>query len=237
MQPAASMTKTYTIIPEPALSKAENKPCFSISVRRQQASAPQRLLDENPATNQIHDGEVSTYLCALKAGDTLPVVNIVKPQKAFKAPYEPQRDVVFIAQGNAHERSLSYLHEKQANKATLKQQFILVSGFKTEADIPKNDAFKPLAKDGTLTRIYYALSRDKKAPHAQGHEHFCTGKRATEILDDIDLNALNSPVFYVAGGNAFCAAIESQLQSKLGAKADIRISGSKTRIQKPSTPL
>jgi sulfite reductase alpha subunit-like flavoprotein len=237
LQPAASMTKTYTIIPEPALSKAENKPCFSISVRRQQASAPQRLLDENPATNQIHDGEVSTYLCALKAGDTLPVVNIVKPQKAFKAPYEPQRDVVFIAQGNAHERSLSYLHEKQANKATLKQQFILVSGFKTEADIPKNDAFKPLAKDGTLTRIYYALSRDKKAPRAQGHEHFCTGKRATEILDDIDLNALNSPVFYVAGGNAFCAAIESQLQSKLGAKADIRISGSKTRIQKPSTPL
>jgi hypothetical protein len=112
----------------------------------------------------------------------------------------------------------------------------LVSGFKNETDIPHNDAFKQLAKSGTLTRIYYALSRDKNAPRIQGHEHFCTGQRATDIIDGIDLGALTRPVFYVAGSDGFCAAIEAQLTNKLGAKADIRISDSKTRIQKPSTP-
>jgi ferredoxin-NADP reductase len=236
LQNAGSMTKTYTIIPEPALSKAENKPCFSISVRKQQASSPQRLFGEASGASKIHNGAVSSYLCALKKGDTLPVVNIVKPQKSFQAAYEAQRDVVFIAQGNAHERALSYLHEKQADKTPLKQSFILVSGFKNETDIPHNDAFKQLAKSGTLTRIYYALSRDKNAPRIQGHEHFCTGQRATDIIDGIDLGALTRPVFYVAGSDGFCAAIEAQLTNKLGAKADIRISDSKTRIQKPSTP-
>lgn len=235
-QPAGSMTKTYTIIPEAELSKTENKPCFSISVKLQKASSPQRLFGEAAHTAQTHYGAVSSHLCALKAGDILPVVNIVKPQKSFKAPYEPQRDVVFIAQGNAHERALSYLHEKQADKSPLKQSFILVSGFKTETDIPQNNDFKNLAKDKTLTRIYYALSRDHSPPRRQGHEHFCTGKRATDILNDIDLKKLHSPVFYIAGSNDFCAAVQTQLTDTLGTQIDIRISNSKTRIQKPSTP-
>jgi ferredoxin-NADP reductase len=235
-QPAGSMTKTYTIIPEAELSKAEGKPCFSISVKLQKASSPQRLFGETANTAQTHQGAVSSYLCALKAGDALPVVDIVKPQKAYKAPYEAQRDVMFITQGNAHERALSYLHEKQASKSPLKQSFILVSGFKEETDIPKNKAFKQLAQDGTLTRIYYALSRDKKAPRIHGHEHYCTGKRATDIVNDIDLDNLNSPVFYIAGSNDFCAAVETQLKNKLGERIDVRISNSKTRIQKPSSP-
>ena len=159
---------------------------------------------------------------------------MVKPQKGFKGTYEAARDVVFVAQGNAHERSLSYLHEKQADTAALKQQFILVSGFKQESDIPKNDAFSALAQNGTLSRVYYALSRDKNAPRQNAHEHYCTGKRVTDVLTDIDLTTLQSPIFYVAGSNEFCASVKTEIEDTLGAHADVRVSNSKTRIQKPS---
>ncbi|MEC7702480.1 MAG: hypothetical protein VYC19_06975 [Pseudomonadota bacterium] len=234
LQPEVSMTKTYTILPEPDLSKAENKPCFSISVRLQKAESPQRLFGEPAGSSRLHEGAVSRHLCALKAGDTLPAVNLVKPQKGFKGTYEAARDVVFVAQGNAHERSLSYLHEKQADTAALKQQFILVSGFKQESDIPKNDAFSALAQNGTLSRVYYALSRDKNAPRQNAHEHYCTGKRVTDVLTDIDLTTLQSPIFYVAGSNEFCASVKTEIEDTLGAHADVRVSNSKTRIQKPS---
>ncbi len=234
LQPEISMTKTYTILPEPDLSAAEQKPCFSVSVRLQKAESPQRLFGEAPNTSRVHEGAASRFLCTLKAGDTLPVVNLVKPQKGYKGTYDAARDVVFVAQGNAHERSLSYLYEKQADANALKQQFILVSGFKREQDIPKNTAFNALAQNGTLSRIYYALSRDKSAPRQDAHEHYCTGKRVTDILNDINLNSLQSPVFYVAGSNEFCASVKTQIEQTLGTSVDIRVSNSKTRIQRPS---
>lgn len=237
LQPSASMTKTYTILPEQELSKAQNKPCFSISVKAQRAKCIQNMLGESPAVERTHEGVVSSFLSKLQANDTLTIVDMVKPQKGYKAAYEANRDIVFIAQGNAHERSLSYLVEKQADKSQLKQKFILVSGFKTEGDIPQNGQFDALKQDGTLTEIYYALSRDKSASRSHGQEHYCTGKRATDILNDIDLKALNTPIFYVAGSTPFCNAVQDVITDTLGQNVDIRTSNSKARISKPAIAL
>lgn len=235
-QPKGPMTRTYTIIPEIEQSKIHDRPCFSISVKAQKSKALQRLFGEAPQSYQVHEGIVSDFLCSLNAGDILSFNKKIKKQKAYKAPYEPKRDVVFVAQGNAYERSLSYLYEKQAALTSLKEKFIIVSAFKRQQDIPLNDTFDHLAKDGTLTKSYHALSRDKGIDNNQGHNHYRYGQRVHDVLQDIDLKKLNNPVFYIAGSTDFCNAVEQTIATELGENADIRISNSPNRIRPPSIP-
>jgi NAD(P)H-flavin reductase len=235
VQPQGAMNRTFTILPAAESSIKYNRPCFAISVRLQKSKAPQRLLGENPIVIRDHGGVNSTQLCALKAGDKLVINNRIKGSKASAHPYDPARDIVYITQGNAYERCLSYLYEKQQHPAKDKASFTLIAGFKYSADIPVNGDFEKLMNDGSLTAIHHALSREETPPaSAQPSTYYHAKKHVGGALATLDISAMNNPVFFIAGSNAFCDAVSKNIQDIAGENADIRKSGSAERLRRPA---
>ena len=102
---------------------------------------------------------VCSVLCAerVNEGDTLPV--FVQPNKHFHLPESPETDIIMVGPGTGIAPFRSFIEERAVTKAT--GQTWLFFGDQHEAsDFLYHDEFEQYQKDGVLTKLSTAWSRD-----------------------------------------------------------------------------
>jgi sulfite reductase (NADPH) flavoprotein alpha-component len=102
---------------------------------------------------------VCSVLCAERVheGDTLPV--FVQPNKHFHLPESPETDIIMVGPGTGIAPFRAFIEERAVTKAT--GQTWLFFGDQHEAcDFLYHDEFEQYQKDGVLTKLSTAWSRD-----------------------------------------------------------------------------
>ena len=102
---------------------------------------------------------VCSVLCAerVNEGDTLPV--FVQPNKHFHLPESPETNIIMVGPGTGIAPFRSFIEERAVTKAT--GQTWLFFGDQHEAsDFLYHDEFEQYQKDGVLTKLSTAWSRD-----------------------------------------------------------------------------
>jgi sulfite reductase (NADPH) flavoprotein alpha-component len=134
---------------------------------------------------------VCSVLCAERVheGDTLPV--FVQPNKHFHLPESPETDIIMVGPGTGIAPFRSFIEERGATKATGRTW--LFFGDQHEAcDFLYHDEFEQYQKDGVLTKLSTAWSRDTEKKVYVQHKILENSKELFEWLE-------KGAIFYICG--------------------------------------
>ncbi len=242
-QEEGPVNRTYSVIPEPELSKQKNTICFSISVKKHSAKVQQNMFNENQEA--MHYGINSFQLISLRPGDFLTINKTLKPSKALtpkttnKSTYK-NSDVIFISQGNALERCITLLYDKKSTS----EKFTIFAGFRSYKHITGRAHIRTFLKSGHITQIHFALSRDsypQKKLNTEQTETYHDFKRIDSLLAEYNFSSLRKKtVFYITGSEEFCETIKEALRKNKtieNSYVEIRVATSPTRLKTPRIAL
>lgn len=108
---------------------------------------------------RLRKGVCSTFLCeGMEEGETVGV--FMQPTKHFKLPEDPEKDIIMVGPGTGIAPFRAFLEERQVSKAP-GRSWLFFGNPHEETDYFYEDEFDAMKKDGSLTRIDVAWSRDQ----------------------------------------------------------------------------
>lgn len=111
------------------------------------------------ANGRQHGGVCSTYLAErLSQGDTAGI--FISPNKAFRPPSDPQAPMIMVGPGTGIAPFRGFLHHRRSEGAP-GRNWLFFGDQHQESDFIYADELAALSKDGTLTRLDLAFSRDQ----------------------------------------------------------------------------
>lgn len=133
------------------------------------ASSPNKHLNEVHLTvakvtyeskGRLRKGVASNFLCEGMTGDQ-EVRVFMQPTKHFKLPTDLSKDVIMVGPGTGIAPFRAFLEERQVSKAS-GRNWLFFGNPHESTDYFYKEEFDEMAKDGVLTRIDCAWSRDQK---------------------------------------------------------------------------
>ncbi|WML45883.1 sulfite reductase subunit alpha [Neobacillus sp. PS3-40] len=134
---------------------------------------------------------VCSVLCAerLPEGDTLPV--FIQQNKHFSLPESQDKDIIMVGPGTGIAPFRSFIQERAVNKGTGKS-WLFFGDQHAASDFLYQDEFEKYQKDGVLTKIDTAFSRDTEQKVYVQHKILENSKELFEWLE-------NGAYFYICG--------------------------------------
>ncbi|MDA8908848.1 sulfite reductase subunit alpha, partial [bacterium] len=133
------------------------------------ASSPKKHPDEVHLTvakvvyesrGRVRKGVASNFLCEwMEEGQEVRV--FMQPTKHFKLPTDLSKDVIMVGPGTGIAPFRAFLEERQVTKAT-GRNWLFFGNPHESTDFFYKEEFDEMAKEGVLTRIDCAWSRDQK---------------------------------------------------------------------------
>ncbi|MGU3494969.1 sulfite reductase subunit alpha [Xanthobacteraceae bacterium A53D] len=153
---------------------------------------------------RAHGGVCSTYLAdRLAEGDTTGV--FISPNKAFRSPSDPATPMIMVGPGTGIAPFRGFLHHRRAQGAT-GRNWLFFGDQHQESDFIYADELGALSKDGLLTRLDLAFSRDQA-------EKIYVQTRMRENGRDLYAWLQDGGHFYVCGdANRMAKDVETALQ-------------------------
>ncbi|MEH7097338.1 sulfite reductase subunit alpha [Neobacillus vireti] len=131
----------------------------------------------------------------IQEGDTLPV--FVQPNKHFHLPETQEKDIIMVGPGTGIAPFRSFIEERAVNKATGKS-WLFFGDQHAASDFLYQDELEKYQKDGVLTKLETAFSRDSAEKVYVQHKMLENSKELFEWLE-------NGAYFYVCGDKQFMA--------------------------------
>ncbi|MCI1696330.1 sulfite reductase subunit alpha [Aneurinibacillus aneurinilyticus] len=140
---------------------------------------------------------VCSVLCAerLQEGDTLPV--FIQPNKHFNLPESQDKDIIMVGPGTGIAPFRSFIQERAVNEATGKS-WLFFGDQHAASDFLYQNELEKYQKDGVLTRLETAFSRDTEQKVYVQHKMLENSKELFEWLE-------NGAYFYVCGDKQYMA--------------------------------
>lgn len=131
----------------------------------------------------------------VQVGDTIPV--FVQANKHFNMPESLDTDIIMVGPGTGIAPFRSFIQERSVNNAA-GRSWLLFGDQHAASDFLYQDEFEQYQKDGVLTKIDAAFSRDTDHKVYVQHKMIENGKELFEWLQ-------NGASFYVCGDKQFMA--------------------------------
>ncbi len=131
----------------------------------------------------------------LQEGDTLPV--FIQPNKHFHLPESGDKDIIMVGPGTGIAPFRSFIQERAVTKAT-GRSWLFFGDQHAASDFLYQDEFEQYQKDGVLTRLETAFSRDTEQKVYVQHRMLENSKELFEWLE-------NGAYFYVCGDKQYMA--------------------------------
>ena len=131
----------------------------------------------------------------LKEGDTLPV--FIQPNKHFHLPASQDTDIIMVGPGTGIAPFRSFIQERSVTKAT-GRAWLFFGDQHAASDFLYQNELEQYQKDGVLTRIETAFSRDMAQKVYVQHKMLENSKELFEWLE-------NGASFYVCGDKQYMA--------------------------------
>lgn len=125
----------------------------------------------------------------LQEGDTLSV--FIQPNKHFHLPESQDKDIIMVGPGTGIAPFRSFIEERAVNKAT-GRSWLFFGDQHSATDFLYQDELEKYQKDGVLTKVEVAFSRDTEQKAYVQHKMLDNSKELFEWLD-------NGAYFYVCG--------------------------------------
>ena len=125
----------------------------------------------------------------LQEGDTLPV--FIQPNKHFHLPESQDTDIIMVGPGTGIAPFRSFIEERAVTKAT-GRTWLFFGDQHAASDFLYQDELEQYQKDGVLTRLETAFSRDTAQKVYVQHKMLENSKELFEWLE-------NGAYFYVCG--------------------------------------
>ncbi|MFD0693460.1 sulfite reductase subunit alpha [Paenibacillus sp. GCM10027628] len=125
----------------------------------------------------------------LEEGDTLPV--FIQPNKHFHLPESQDKDIIMVGPGTGIAPFRSFIEERAVNEAT-GRSWLFFGDQRSATDFLYQDELEKYQKDGVLTKVEVAFSRDTEQKVYVQHKMLENSKQLFEWLD-------NGAYFYVCG--------------------------------------
>ncbi|WP_134699292.1 sulfite reductase subunit alpha [Ammoniphilus sp. YIM 78166] len=140
---------------------------------------------------------VCSVLCAerLQEGDTLPV--FIQPNKHFHLPESTEKDIIMVGPGTGIAPFRSFIQERAVTKAE-GRTWLFFGDQKSATDFLYQDELEQYQKDGVLTRIDTAFSRDTEKKVYVQHKMLENSKELFAWLE-------KGAYFYVCGDKQYMA--------------------------------
>jgi sulfite reductase (NADPH) flavoprotein alpha-component len=131
----------------------------------------------------------------LQEGDTLPV--FIQPNKHFYLPDSGDKDIIMVGPGTGIAPFRSFLQERAVTEAT-GRSWLFFGDQHAASDFLYQDELEQYQKDGVLTRLETAFSRDTEQKVYVQHRMLENSKELFEWLE-------NGAYFYVCGDKQYMA--------------------------------
>jgi sulfite reductase (NADPH) flavoprotein alpha-component len=131
----------------------------------------------------------------IQEGEALSV--FVQPNKHFHLPDSQEKDIIMVGPGTGIAPFRSFIEERAVNKATGKS-WLFFGDQHAASDFLYQDELEKYQKDGVLTRLETAFSRDSAQKVYVQHKMLENSKELFEWLE-------NGPYFYVCGDKQYMA--------------------------------
>jgi sulfite reductase (NADPH) flavoprotein alpha-component len=140
---------------------------------------------------------VCSVLCAERVteGDTLPV--FVQPNKHFKLPETSDIDIIMVGPGTGIAPFRSFIQERAVNEAS-GRSWLFFGDQHSATDFLYQDELENYQKDGVLTKLNTAFSRDTAQKEYVQHKMLESSKELFEWLE-------KGAYFYVCGDKQYMA--------------------------------
>ncbi|WP_248923873.1 sulfite reductase subunit alpha [Paenibacillus hamazuiensis] len=140
---------------------------------------------------------VCSVLCAerLHEGDTIPV--FIQQNKHFNLPESPDKDIIMVGPGTGIAPFRSFIEERAVQKAPGKA-WLFFGDQHSATDFLYRDELEKYQKDGVLTRLDAAFSRDSAEKVYVQHKMLENSKELFAWLE-------NGAYFYVCGDKQYMA--------------------------------
>jgi sulfite reductase (NADPH) flavoprotein alpha-component len=140
---------------------------------------------------------VCSVLCAERVmeGDTLPV--FVQPNKHFNLPETSDIDIIMVGPGTGIAPFRSFIQERAVNEAT-GRSWLFFGDQHSATDFLYQDELEKYQKDGMLTKLSTAFSRDTPQKEYVQHKMLENSKEMFEWLE-------KGAYFYVCGDKQYMA--------------------------------
>ncbi|RNB81229.1 sulfite reductase subunit alpha [Brevibacillus fluminis] len=140
---------------------------------------------------------VCSILCAerLDVGETLPI--FIQPNKHFNLPESQDKDIIMVGPGTGIAPFRSFIQERAASKAA-GRSWLFFGDQHSATDFLYEDEFEQYQKDGGLSRVTTAFSRDTAEKVYVQHKMLENSKELFEWLE-------NGAYFYVCGDKQYMA--------------------------------
>ncbi|MET3289713.1 UNVERIFIED_CONTAM: sulfite reductase (NADPH) flavoprotein alpha-component [Brevibacillus sp. OAP136] len=140
---------------------------------------------------------VCSILCAerLEEGETLPI--FIQPNKHFNLPESHDKDIIMVGPGTGIAPFRSFIQERAASKAA-GRSWLFFGDQHSATDFLYEDEFEQYQKDGGLSRVTTAFSRDTAEKVYVQHKMLENSKELFEWLE-------NGAYFYVCGDKQYMA--------------------------------
>ncbi|MGG1674754.1 sulfite reductase subunit alpha [Neobacillus sp. NRS-1170] len=131
----------------------------------------------------------------VQEGDTLPV--FVQPNKHFHLPESQEKDIIMVGPGTGIAPFRSFIEERAVNKAA-GRSWLFFGDQHAASDFLYQDELEKYQKDGVLTRVDTAFSRDSEQKVYVQHKMLENSKELFAWLE-------NGAYFFVCGDKQYMA--------------------------------
>jgi sulfite reductase (NADPH) flavoprotein alpha-component len=140
---------------------------------------------------------VCSVQCAerLPEGDTLPV--FIQQNKHFNLPESPEKDIIMVGPGTGIAPFRSFIQERAVTKAP-GRAWLFFGDQRSATDFLYQDEFEQYQKDGVLTKVDTAFSRDSEQKVYVQHKMLESSKELFAWLE-------KGAYFYVCGDKQYMA--------------------------------
>lgn len=140
---------------------------------------------------------VCSVLCAerLQEGDTLPI--FIQPNKHFNLPESGEKDIIMVGPGTGIAPFRSFIQERAVKEAP-GRSWLFFGDQNSASDFLYQDELEKFQKDGVLTRLETAFSRDTDQKVYVQHKMLENSKELFGWLE-------NGAYFYVCGDKQYMA--------------------------------